>query len=87
MTIADIQSFSGPIADLNFSASGMTTMPLFYLKGLSHEIDFDNSDENWQMLALTRAAAGFFFTVNAKITPIAAVIRLILLLNSWQAVL
>ncbi len=29
------------------------------LKGLSHEIDFDNVDENRQMLALTRAAAGF----------------------------
>ncbi len=29
------------------------------LKGLSHETDFDNVDENWQMLALTRAAAGF----------------------------
>ncbi len=30
------------------------------LKGLSHEIDFDNVDENWQMLALTRAVAGFW---------------------------
>ncbi len=30
------------------------------LKGLSHEIDFDNVDENWQMLALTRTAAGFW---------------------------
>jgi hypothetical protein len=32
---------------------------IVYLKGLSHEIDFDNVDENLQMLALTRAAAGF----------------------------
>jgi hypothetical protein len=30
-----------------------------YLKGLSHEIDFKNVDENGQILALTRAAAGF----------------------------
>ncbi len=29
------------------------------LKGLSHEIDFKNVDENGQNLALTRAAAGF----------------------------
>ncbi len=31
----------------------------FHLKGLSHEIDFKNVDENGQILALTRAAAGF----------------------------
>jgi hypothetical protein len=30
------------------------------LKGLSHEIDFKNVDENWQILALTRAAAGYW---------------------------
>jgi hypothetical protein len=30
-----------------------------HLKGLSHEIDFKNVDENGQILALTRAAAGF----------------------------
>jgi hypothetical protein len=30
-----------------------------FLKGLSHEIDFKNVDENGQNLALTRAAAGF----------------------------
>jgi hypothetical protein len=29
------------------------------LKGLSHEIDFDNIDKNCQMLALISAAAGF----------------------------
>ncbi len=29
------------------------------LKGLSYEIDFENVDENRQILALTRAAAGF----------------------------
>jgi hypothetical protein len=29
------------------------------LKGLSHEIDFKNVDENGQNLALTRVAAGF----------------------------
>jgi len=29
------------------------------LKGLSHEIDFKNIDENEQILALLRAAAGF----------------------------
>ncbi len=32
----------------------------FYaLKELSHEIDFKNVDENGQILALIRAAAGF----------------------------
>ncbi len=30
-----------------------------YLKGLSHEIDFKNVDENGQILALLRAADGF----------------------------
>jgi hypothetical protein len=30
-----------------------------HLKGLSHEIDFKNVDENGQILTLTRAAAGF----------------------------
>jgi hypothetical protein len=30
-----------------------------HLKGLSYEIDFENVDENLQILALTRAAAGF----------------------------
>jgi hypothetical protein len=29
------------------------------LKGLSHEVDFKNVDENGQILALLRAAAGF----------------------------
>ncbi len=29
------------------------------LKGLSYEIDFENVDKNRQILALTRAAAGF----------------------------
>ncbi len=29
------------------------------LKGLSHEIDFKNVDENGQILALMRSAAGF----------------------------
>jgi hypothetical protein len=33
--------------------------PYFTLKGLSHEIDFKNVDENGQILALSRAAAGF----------------------------
>ncbi len=32
---------------------------VFNLKGLSYEIDFENVDENGQILALTRAAAGF----------------------------
>jgi hypothetical protein len=31
----------------------------FSLKGLSHEIDFKNVDENGQIFALIRAAAGF----------------------------
>jgi hypothetical protein len=32
---------------------------LMHLKGLSHEIDFKNVDENGQILALIRAAAVF----------------------------
>ena len=32
---------------------------LLNLKGLSHEIDLKNVDENGQILALLRAAAGF----------------------------
>jgi hypothetical protein len=40
---------------LNRSASKIG-MPL---KGLSHEIDFDNIDKNLRMLALINAAAGF----------------------------
>ncbi len=31
------------------------------LKGLSHEIDFDNIEKNLRMLALINAAAGFRF--------------------------
>ncbi len=30
------------------------------LKGLSHEMDFENVDEDWQTLVLIRAAAGFW---------------------------
>ncbi len=68
------------------------------LKGLSYEIDFENVDENWQILALVMAAAGSWIfrrylcflveikhPVNAQITPIAYVIRLILGLYSRQA--
>ncbi len=33
---------------------------LRYLKGLSHEVDFNNIDKNWQMLVLISAAAGFW---------------------------
>ncbi len=29
------------------------------LKGLSYEVDFENVDVNWQILAIIRAAAGF----------------------------
>ncbi len=73
-----------------------------YLKGLSYEIDFGNVDENWQILALTGATAGcwifqrhlwflveknIFFPVNAKMTPIAFVVRLFLYLYSRQAFL
>jgi len=35
------------------------TYVLAKLKGLSHEIDLKNVDENGQILALLRAAAGF----------------------------
>ncbi len=70
------------------------TIKLPHPKGLSHEIDFDNVDENWQMLALISAAAGFeffgrtsylFVPENAKIMLIAAVFQLILQLYSRQA--
>ncbi len=36
-----------------------TARRVCFLKGLSYEIDFENFDENWQILALIRAAAGF----------------------------
>ncbi len=40
--------------------SALYSIPSFCnLKGLSHEIDFKNVDENGQILALIRAAAGF----------------------------
>jgi hypothetical protein len=70
------------------------------LKGLSHEIDFKNVVENGQILALIRARLVFeffggcsdfylklniSFPVNAKITPLAHVLRLTLYLNSRQA--
>jgi hypothetical protein len=35
------------------------SLKIWSLKGLSHEIDFKNVDENGQILALLRAAAGF----------------------------
>ncbi len=38
----------------------LVSRPMFpVLKGLSHEMDFNNVEENWQMLALLSAAAGF----------------------------
>ncbi len=37
----------------------LNTFPETNLKGLSHEIDFENVDENGQILALIRAATGF----------------------------
>ena len=37
----------------------LKSLSVLDLKGLSHEIDFKNVDENSQILALTRAAAGF----------------------------
>ncbi len=33
---------------------------ILLLKGLSYEIDLENVDENWQILAFTRAAAAFW---------------------------
>ncbi len=69
-------------------------------KGLSYETYIENVDENWQILALKRAPAGFrffwkhlwflveiniFFPVNAKITLTAYVIRLSLQQDSRQA--
>jgi hypothetical protein len=47
--------------ELSFSTSqGLRkTVNCADLKGLSHEMDFKNVDENGQILALTRAAAGF----------------------------
>jgi hypothetical protein len=38
---------------------GKITISTVPLKGLSHEIDLKNVDENRQILALLRAAAGF----------------------------
>ncbi len=57
-----------------------------HLKGLSYEIDFENVDKNWQIVALIMAVAGFWIFLrhllflaeikhllsrNANITPIA----------------
>jgi hypothetical protein len=42
-----------------FFINSTTGFNAHYLKGLSHEIDFKNVDENGQILALSRAAAGF----------------------------
>jgi hypothetical protein len=38
---------------------GITCARIRTLKGLSHEIDFKNVDENGHILALLRAVAGF----------------------------
>ncbi len=43
----------------NAPSGGYRSFCGILLKGLSHEIDFKNVDENGQILALTRAAAGF----------------------------
>jgi hypothetical protein len=43
----------------HFFVNNIFTLPAMNLKGLSHEIDFKNVDENGQILALLRAAAGF----------------------------
>jgi hypothetical protein len=64
MELAWLVAFHGP-KSLNFQGP---SLPLALekdyiktgtLKGLSHEIDFKNVDENRQILALLRAAAGF----------------------------
>ncbi len=52
------------VQDLNiflpvFQVQNLCGSGLHSLKGLSYEIDFENVDENWQILALIRAAAGF----------------------------
>ncbi len=85
---------------IHLRLAAMTKNKQITLKGLSHEIDFDNFDKNWRMLSLISTAASFWIfwrrlwflveikhplPVNAKITPIAAVVRLILYLNSRQA--
>ncbi len=70
------------------------------LKGLSYEMDLKNVDENWQILALIEPQLVFeffggtsdfllklniFFPVNATITLITCVIRLILCLGIRRA--
>jgi hypothetical protein len=45
------------------AAHGQDSFPAIVslpLKGLSYEKDFENVDENWQIWALIRAAAGFW---------------------------
>ncbi len=44
---------------LSKDKAGLHSFPQGPLKGLSHEIDLKNVDENGQILALLRAAAGF----------------------------
>ncbi len=70
-TWARLGSRSGPTAGNSTESSTVRSSAVFktketnshvfivLLKGLSHEIDFKNVDENGQILALIRAAAGF----------------------------
>jgi hypothetical protein len=39
--------------------SFVVAQDIHYLKGLSYEVDFENVDENLQILAFIRVTAGF----------------------------
>ncbi len=56
--LASIQSPAGQPTRLRQYATCVNCI-FRHLNGLSYEIDFENVDENLQILALTRAAAGY----------------------------
>ncbi len=65
-TTTTLKSKETSIATVRYhlqTLASFTTLLVFHwslpLKGLSHEIDFKNVDENGQILALTRASAEF----------------------------
>ncbi len=57
----NVSFFTYFIRSLNKVTANMTPTNVLEksLKGLSHNMDFHNVDENWQILALLSAAAGF----------------------------
>jgi hypothetical protein len=51
--------YAGRVCTYSVHCTKSIEAGVYQLKGLSHEIDFENVDENGQIFALIRAAAGF----------------------------